>query len=160
MYKNLKEFSRSKTFQGTLVGLGVAIVALLIFQAGMLVGYRKAAFSYRMGDNYYRAFGDRGPRPFQIPLRGGFSEAYSAIGKVMSINLPTFVVTGPDEVEKVILISESTQIRRFDRTIKASDLKVGDFTVTLGSPNDDSQIEAKLIRILPPPPNTERFNKN
>lgn len=160
MYKNLKEFAQSKTFQGVLIGLGVAIVALLIFQAGMLVGYRKAAFSYRMGDNYYRAFGDRGPRPFQLPLGGGFAEAYSAIGKVVSVSLPTIVVVGPDEIEKVILIGEDTQIRRFDQTIEAGDLKVGDFTVILGSPNDDSQIEAKLIRLLPPPPDVERFNRN
>ena len=160
MYKNLKEFAQSKSFHGILVGISIVIVALIIFQSGMFVGYRKAAFSYRMGDNYYRAFGDHGPRPFQVPLRGGFIESHGAVGKIISINLPTFVVIGPDEIEKVILIGDDTQIRSFDTTVLASDLKVDDFTVIIGSPNEDSQIEAKLIRILPAPPNREKLNRN
>ena len=155
MYKDLKEFTQSKSFQGALVGIGIAIVALLIFQAGMFVGYRKAAFAYRFGDNYYRAFGDRGPRPFHMPLGGEFIEAHGAVGKIVSINLPTFAVTGPDDVEKVVLIGDETRIRHFDTDLSASDLKIDDFTVILGSPNESSQIEAKLIRILPPPPDIE-----
>lgn len=134
------------------MGVGLALIVLLIFQAGMFVGYRKAAFSYRFGDNYYRAFGEHGPRPFQIPLQEGFIESHGAVGKIVTINLPTFVMVGPDEIEKVILIGDDTQIRHFDTTISASDLKVDDFTVVLGSPNENSQIEAKLIRVLPAPP--------
>lgn len=152
MYKNLKEFAQSKSFQGILVGIGIAIVVLLIFQAGMFMGYRKAAFAYRFGDNYYRAFGDRGPRPFQVPVRGGFIEAHGAVGKVVSVNLPTFIVMGPDNVEKVILIMDDSIVRRSDTEILPSDIKVDDFTVVLGTPNDNSQVEAKLIRILPFPP--------
>ena len=77
----------------------------------------------------------------------------------MSLNLPTFVVTGPDEIEKVIVVGDDTRIRRFDATIPATDLKVGDFTVILGSPNENSQIESKLIRILPAPPDMEKLNR-
>ncbi len=36
--------------------------------------------------------------------------------------------------------------------IKASDLKVDDSIMVIGSPNDKSEIEARLIRVLPPPP--------
>ena len=158
MHNNLKEFTQSKSFRGILAGIGIAIVALLIFQAGMFVGFRKASFSYRFGDNYYRAFGDRGPKPFQGQPRDGFIEGHGAVGKIASIKLPTFVVTDPDDVEKVIAINEDTVIRRFDTTISADELKVNDFTVILGSPNDNSQIEAKLIRILPPPPDVGGFN--
>lgn len=156
MYKELKEFTQSNTFRGIIVGIVVAIIALLIFQAGMHVGYRKASFSFRFGDNYYRAFGDQGgPKLFHMPLRGGFIESHGAVGQIVSINLPTFVVADPKGIEKVVLINDSTVIRQFDQDLTPDDLGIDNFTVVLGSPNEDSQIEAKLIRILPPPPERE-----
>ena len=150
MYQDLKEFAQSRLFQRILMGISAVVLTLLIFQAGMFVGYRKAAFTYRFGDNYYRAFGNAGPgeRFFASrggPFPGGLIEGHGVAGKIVSINLPTFVVTGPDDIEKVILIGDGTRIRRFDTTLSSSDLKVDDFTVILGSPNDNSQIEAKLI---------------
>lgn len=151
MYEDLKEFAKSQTFRGIIIGVLVVVVALLIFQAGTFVGYRKAAFSYHFGDNYYRAFGDRGPKPFNIPLRGGLVGAHGTVGKVVSIDLPTFVVADRGNVEKIVLINNDTVIRHFDGTITPDNLKVDDFTVVLGSPNDNSQIEATLIRVLPPP---------
>lgn len=158
MYKDIKEFAQSKTLQKILIGVGMAVVALLIFQAGMFVGYRKASFSYRFGDNYYRAFGDHGPKSFKGSMRGGFIEANGAVGKIVSINLPTFVVVGTDNVEKVILIRENTRIRHLDTTATSTDLKVDDSIVIFGSPNDSSQIEAKLIRIVPTPKDTPELN--
>jgi hypothetical protein len=151
MYKDLKEFVQSKLFRGILMGIGIAIVVLFIFQAGVAVGYRKAAFAFRFGDNYYRAFGDHGPRLFQVPVSGGFIEAHGAAGRVVSINLPTFVMADRDNLEKVVLISDDTIVRRLDETVQPSDLLIDDFAVVLGSPNEDSQIEAKLIRIFPLP---------
>jgi hypothetical protein len=154
MYKNIKEFTQSKLFQKILIGTGMAIIALLIFQAGMFVGYKKASFSYRFGDNYYRAFGDRGSKSFRGSIRGGFIEANGAVGKIVSINLPTFVVAGTDNVEKVILIGEKTRIRHLSTTATPTDLKVDDSIVIFGSPNESSLIEAKLIRIVPAPKDT------
>jgi len=152
MYKNLKEFARSKSFHGILIGLCVAIIILLIFQAGVAVGHRKAAFAYKFGDNYYRAFDERGLRaPFMIGLRGGLPDAHGAAGAIISLTLPTFVVGGPDNIEKVVMVRDDTIIRRFDGEIQPTDLTVDDFVVVLGEPNEDSQIEAKLIRVLPPP---------
>ena len=159
MYKNLKEFTQSKMFQKMLVGLGIAVVALLIFQAGMHVGYRKASFSYRFGDNYYRAFGGHEIKPFRDPIRGGFIESNGAVGKIVSINFPTLVVVGLDNVEKVILIGEDTRIRHLDATATSSDLRVDDSVVVFGLPNDSSQVEARFIRIVPAPLSTSAFNK-
>lgn len=152
MHKNLKEFAQSKSFHGILIGLAIAITILLIFQAGVAVGYRKASFAYKFGDNYYRAFDERGPRSsVMIGLRGGFPDAHGATGAIVSVNLPTFVVAGPDDIEKVVILRDDTLIRRFEAEVEPSALKVDDFVVVLGEPNDDSQIEAKLIRVLPPP---------
>jgi hypothetical protein len=158
MYKNLKEFTQSKMFQKVLIGVGIAIIALLIFQAGIFVGYRKASFSYRFGDNYYRVFGEHGQKLFKGSIRGGFIEANGAVGKIVSINLPTFVVVGTDNVEKVILIRENTRVRYLDGTATSSDLKVDDSIVVFGRPNENSQIEARLIRIVPTLNNTLKSN--
>ncbi len=152
MYKDLKAFVQSKSFQWVLVGVVGAVVVLLIFQAGLLVGYRKASFAYRFGDNYYRAFEHRPPSPFNMPIQTDFISAHGGAGKVISVSLPTFVIAGPDEREQVVLVTDETLLRRFDTEILASDIKVDDFTVVLGAPNESSQIEAKFIRILPSPP--------
>lgn len=149
--KELKELMQSKSFRGILIGLGAAIVILLVFEAGALVGYRKAAFSFRFGNNYYRAFGDRGTVLFHMPLRGASMEAHGAAGNIVSVNLPTFVVADRDNVEKEVLIATGTVLRHFNSTIQPTDLKVGDFTVVFGEPNGSSQIEARLVRVLPSP---------
>lgn len=151
MPDNIKEFIQSRSFQGILIGLGIAILILIIFEAGASVGYHKAAFSFRSGDNFYRVFGDRRTTVFKVPVRNMPMEAHGAAGNIVSVNLPTFVVADRDNVEKEVLIATDTILRHFDETIEPSDLTAGDFVVVFGEPNNDSKIEAKLIRVLPPP---------
>jgi len=139
------------------------IVALLVFQAGVTIGYKKASFSRQLGNNFYRAFDSQGPRMDRMDraLPGGFMFAESlpgghgAVGKVASISLPTFVVAGPDNIEKIVLIGGKTDMRRFRDAATSSDLRVDDFVVVLGVPDGLGQIDARLIRILPPPPSEE-----
>ena len=122
-------------------------VALLIFQAGMFAGYRMAAFSYGTGRAYYDVF-ERSEHGY----RGGFSEAHGAAGQIVSLTLPTFIVKSRDNTEKVVLIESDTEIRRFRDVATSTDLKTNDFVVVIGEPNTKAQVAAKLIRILPPPP--------
>ncbi len=152
----IKEKLQSKTFRNVLIGIGILIIALIIFQMGMFVGFKKASFSYGWGDNYRKTFGDRPRGEFggMITMRGfppqdEFSNAHGAIGKIIKIELPTIVVIGTDNVEKVVLIKEDTLIRQFRDEIKATNLKINDEIVVIGSPNTSSQIEAKLIRLMP-----------
>ncbi len=149
---DIKTYIRSQSFKGVLIGIAIAIIALLIFQAGIFVGYRKASFAYKFGDNYYRAFDRRPPSPFGVPMLGKFGTTHGAAGQVMSISLPTFVVAGPDSVEKTVLVGTCTLIRKLDSEVKPEDIKTGDFLVVIGEPNEDAQVQAKLIRILPEPP--------
>ncbi len=148
---NLKNITHSKNITKILFGLGAFIVVLFVFQAGIEIGYRKASFSYGFGDNYHRIFGEpeRGFMMREGMMRGGFLETNGATGKIVKISLPTLVVSGLDNVEKVVLIKNDTEVRQFRNDIKASDLKVNDIVVVLGSPNTSSQIEAKLIRVMP-----------
>lgn len=155
---NYENILQSKMFKKVLCGIAVFVVALCIFHVGMLVGYHKAAFSYRFGDNYHRTFGSpegrgmgmmgskEGSRGF---FMGEFTPAYGVTGTIVKVSLPTIIVAGTDKVEKVVAINEKTLVRRFREDIKTSDLKVGDTVVVIGSPNESAQIEAKLIRILP-----------
>lgn len=149
---NIKDFFKSKLFTKILYGLGIVVVALLIFRAGMFVGYRKASFSYRWGDNYSRTFGGNHKNFLLGVPKDDFANAHGAVGKIIKIDLPTFVLEDRDHIEKIVVINNNTFVRRFRETATSNDLKIGDFVVIIGSPNDKSEIEASLIRIMPTPP--------
>lgn len=150
--KNIIAFIKSAPFQRVLIGMGILVIALLIFQAGVFVGVRKASFSYRGADNYYRAFGPEHGGPTQGMMRDGFPGANSSAGRVVSLALPTMVVADREGVEKTIRITDQTIIRRDRVEVKADALQIDDFVVVIGAPNDTAEIEAKFIRLLPPPP--------
>lgn len=146
-------FIHSKTFRWILVGVGAVLVALLIFQGGVFVGYRKANFSYRWGENYHQNFGGpRGGFLRDMGMFGGdFANPHGTFGRIIKLELPRVTVQGQD-AEKVILVKDSTVIQRFRDTVQAKDLKVGDNVVVIGSPNNAGQVEAEFIRIVPSSP--------
>lgn len=153
-FKNaLYKTASQKTVWTGIVGL---ILALVIFQAGIFVGFHKASFSYGSGDNFHRMFGAP-ERNGMMGLDGfgGFpggelTSAYGTTGTIVKITLPTIVVAGSDKVEKVVVVNEQTILRQFRDDINNNDLKVGDSIIVIGAPNSSStQIVAKLIRVLP-----------
>ena len=146
-----KNFLQTKTFEKVLWGVGALILSGRIFQAGIMVGYYKASFSYQLGDEYHSIFGDRRGLPGQGG--GGFAGAYGASGDILKINLPQIVIEGQNAVEETIVVSTSTIFRSMRDTITAVDLKTDDFVTIIGEPNALGQIEAKLVRVVPPPPN-------
>ena len=147
---DIVKISESKKFRIIIAIIGGLVVALLIFQAGVYVGFRKASFSSGLGDNYYRAFapheGMMGPG-----LGDGVPGGHGVVGKIVKIDLPTFIIESSDNIEKQVLVTDDTLVRHFKDSISSNDLKVGDFVVVIGSPDDNAQVEAKLIRLLPPP---------
>lgn len=171
--KNIKE-SIKKVFESKKVFVvlsifGVLVVASLIFQAGVFVGFHKASFGRDWGENYGRNFGMmRGERDF---FKGGmmnpknFPNANGAVGKIIKVELPTVIVQDKDGTEKVVLIKDDTSIRSIKEDITKDKLKIDDFIVVIGSPNAQGQIEAKLIRLMPAgmpgaslPPQTQPLN--
>ena len=155
--KCLKDFGCSKGFRLVAMAIVILVVLLAVFQAGRFVGFRQAIFSGHLGDNYYRAFEDSGRGMMGNPGPHSFwsddlPNGHGAAGKIIKINLPNIVVLGPDNIEKVIKVDDKTLVRRFRNTVKASDLSVGDFIVVIGTADESSEIAAKLIRLLPPPP--------
>jgi len=150
--KKIKEIFKDFKIRLTVYILGFLIIALMIFQAGMFVGFKKASFSFRMGEQYFRQMkGGPNGLPIMGMGRDDFGNSHGAIGKIVSIKLPTVVISDRDGVEKTILVSTSTDIKKFRSTIKAEELRVNDFITVIGSPDDKAQVEAKLIRIMPNP---------
>ena len=128
------------------------VIALIIFQIGILVGYKKAEFSFRFGDKYYQIFeGNRREPPFSF-FDKDFTNGSGAVGEIVNVSTSTIVVATPENLEKIINVNESTIIREFRDTISIKDLKIGDRIVVIGPSDNSSKIEAKLIRVLPPPP--------
>lgn len=149
---DFNKFFQSKGFQALIIILVIIIIALVSFQLGLMVGFRKAGFSYRWEENYHRNFA--GPAGgFMDDWRGrDFIESSGIFGQVIKIDGDKIIIRGKDNVEKIILVTANTVIRRFQEDLPISALQVDDALVIIGDPNDAGQIEAKLIRVMPAPP--------
>ncbi|MBI3888298.1 hypothetical protein HY311_00715 [Candidatus Nomurabacteria bacterium] len=147
--EDIKKVFESKVSFKILFTIGVAIVALLIFCLGVMVGFHRASFGRAWEENYERNFGLMPGRP---PF-DNFPNASGAIGKIIKITLPTMIVEDKNNTEKVILIKDDTRIQEMRENIAERDLKIDDFVVVIGTPDAQGQIEAKLIRIMPIPIN-------
>lgn len=144
-----EDFFKLKSFwilTGGIVGL---IVILSVFKVGMIIGIRKADFSCRWSDNYHRNFA--GPRGgFMMNFQDqDFIEASGSFGKIIRIDGNILILVGRNNIEKSVLISEKTIIKRFQDDLKVSDLKIDDQIAVIGEPNEAGQIVAKLVRVFP-----------
>ena len=130
-------------------------VLFVVFWTGVSVGWRKAEFSYRFSDNYYRSFGGHERSPMGkigMPDPDDLISGHGAVGKVISVKLPTVIVSDANGVEKSILITNDTIIRSGRGGIASTTITDNDFIVIIGNPGSEGQITAKLIRVMPPPP--------
>jgi len=134
-----------------IIGLLFIVVIVLVFGVGLLVGEKKAKFSYGWAESYHKNFA--GPKGGflgdwrNIPIPGDFIEGHGAFGEIIELNDYSFVIKGRGDVEKVIVITDDTIIKKGRKTVK-DELKIGKKVVIIGSPNKEGQIEAKLIRVF------------
>jgi hypothetical protein len=147
IYQKMVNIFESKIAFKILCGLGIILVALVIFYAGVNVGFHKASFGRAWGDNYERNFGFGPDHPMFGP--DNFPNANGAIGKIIKIELPTIIVQDKDNTEKVVLITNDTRIEKAMTGIDSIELSINDFVVVIGSPNNQGQVEAKFIRVMP-----------
>ena len=146
-----KFFQNRDVLKWVIIGLASFVILVLVFGAGMKVGALKAKYSYRWAENYHRNFA--GPRggffsDWKSSPRGEFINAHGVFGSIIKIDGNTIITKGRDNVEKTVLVSEDTLIQKGRDAIKLSDLKPDESIVIIGSPNDQGQIEAKLIRVF------------
>jgi hypothetical protein len=149
---SLHTFVPSGVIRIIIIVLAIIAVVLLVFGTGMLVGYKNGTFICHVSDNYLRIFGDEQKERMNgfvpAPLPGG----HGAIGTIVRIQLPSITVADDHNVEKSVVITDDTLIRRMKGTALPTDLVVGDSVVVLGTPGSEGEIDARLIRILPPRP--------
>ena len=156
IYEDIKKVFESRFSFKILCGIGIVIIALLIFSAGVTVGFHKASFGRAWGENYNENFGmghhngDLGGIG-RIGMMDYFPNAHGATGKIIKMELPNIIVQDKDNTEKTILINTDTKIQKGRQNITTVDLKVDDFIVAIGSPNDKGVIETKFIRVIPSP---------
>jgi len=141
----------SKVLVRILLLIGILIIAILIFSAGISVGFHKAAFGRAWGEHYYENFGISDHRFLDIGPSDDFPSAHGAAGKIIKTNQSTVIVTEENNIEKIVLITDDTKIEKGRVKIQPSELQIDDFIVVVGSPNNQGQIEAKLIRVMPSP---------
>ena len=153
------DFFRSKAFKIIFTGIAVIIVLLLVFFLGELVGFKKADFSYKWGDNYLRnfagqRFGSNMGFAGMMDARGqNFMAGHGTFGVVIKVenssSTPGIVVQDQNNSEKIILITKNTILEKFREIININDIKVNDRVVIIGSPDNSGRVEARLIRIMP-----------
>jgi hypothetical protein len=126
------------------------ILLLGAFAGGVTVGERKARHFSNFSENYNHMFGPRhiGPGdrlPFGMPM---LPEGHGVFGKVISVSGSNLVINGKDNVEQNVTVASSTAIRigREDGTL--ADILPDTDVAVFGAPNDQGQIEARLIRIF------------
>jgi hypothetical protein len=150
----------SKKIQIAVLLVGVFFIALVSFSVGVAVGFKKARFSYKFGENYERNFiggppgsmgmmGDRGPRDMMRGFEGrGFRNGHGIAGTVISIADSKIIIKDRDGQENTISVGDRTLIKRGQDTIGINDLKNDEQIVVMGKPDDSGTIDADLIRVL------------
>jgi hypothetical protein len=149
--KQQNKKSHPDVLKWAILGLLVIAVIVLIFGIGILVGEKKARFSYLWAEQYHRNFA--GPQggffdDWRSFPRGDFIESHGTFGEIIELQVNGFVIKGEGDVEKIIVITDQTIIQKGREVIKRENLEVGNWVVIIGSPNEEGQIEAKLIRIF------------
>jgi hypothetical protein len=144
------EFLKSKKFKWVVIVFGVFVIAFASFTAGIFVGYNKARFSYDWGEHYDRNFGGPAHGIFGPQPGSQFMNAHGASGMVLAVEVAssTFILRGPDNMEKTVFVSSSTALQTGRTVIHLSDLHAGDSVLVIGAPNEQGQIEARLVRVL------------
>jgi len=157
----MKEFIKSRTFKIIAAIIGVFLIAVVSFGAGVAVGLRKARFSSDFGRNYGNNFmGSRfndgrgmmdggGMMGFFRDFEGrDFRNGHGLAGTIISITDNNIVIKDKDNKENTIAVSDATLIKSQRDNLKLSDLKVNDQIVVMGNPGDNGVVNASLIRVF------------
>ncbi|MDE1924631.1 MAG: hypothetical protein KGH79_00400 [Patescibacteria group bacterium] len=134
-------------------GIGALVTLLLVFRAGVVVGFHEALSSHGLGRRPPQS------EPFGLSLFGGTIPGHGAVGSIATVTLPTLIIQTRDGMMEKIGITSATAINDENgQPLAPSELKAGDMVIIIGEPgntgdmNSEGEIDARLIRVLPPPP--------
>lgn len=153
MNNKLREFVNSKGLIITLKIIGGLLIILTAFKAGEYEGFRKASFSTNWGRAMYRNITQTAgtQNKFGKRIEDDVLTAHGLVGPIVQVSSSSIVITDRDKAEKNILIATDTIIRRFRNEIPSSELSKGEWVAVIGAPDEDGEIQAKLIRAIPNP---------
>lgn len=144
---SMQNLIHSKFLHGMLLGIAVLVVLLAAFEAGMLVGARRVSHFSHWCEQNERMFAPPGPAQFfNVPFS---PDGHGVFGNVLSTSGTSMTVEGQDGIEHVVIIVGDTLVRRGQDNLTSTDVHPNDHVGVFGDPDDDGDIEAKLIRIFP-----------
>jgi hypothetical protein len=146
-FSELELIARSKNFRTAIKITVAALVLILVFCTGMLVGIGRERFSQRMSENYFRQFG---PAKL-LPMDKNLPNPHGPAGQIIKIDGSTLLIKNPRGMEDTILTNKETSFRAGREDIDFEDLKLNDSILVVGSPDSQGQIRATLIRVFNPP---------
>jgi hypothetical protein len=131
--------------------IATLILLLAVFQLGMMVGFRKAAFTLHWNEHYQQNLVGPAPRMFEPPNSDAYINAHGVSGKVLRNEGMQLILQDRDALEKSVRMNDRTLIRRLRDGVSSSRIMIDDHVIILGEPNSNGEINAKFIRILPSP---------
>ncbi|MDO8676336.1 MAG: hypothetical protein Q7K16_01655 [Candidatus Azambacteria bacterium] len=156
---SLKEIFKADHFNRLLMAIAAVVVLAFVFAAGVFVGHEKERFSRSWEKNYYGNIMGPGRRGLMGFWGRPNFNAHSGLGQIIKIDENTITVKDQGNAEKTILINERTAIIKDFQSIKISGLKIDDRIIVIGRPNEQGQIEARLIRVVPALPGVSSQSK-
>ena len=150
--QNISNYIPSKTIRVLIYALGTILALCIVFELGVQFGAEHPTrFAFR---------GVHVPPPFGLPHEMMPPGAPGFVGKVTDATLPEIAAQTRDGDTVHITISSTTKIRAErgrDATTTNNTpptLTTGDMIIVIGEPSTlaSSTIDARFIRILPPPP--------
>jgi phage baseplate assembly protein gpV len=143
----MKDLLQSSKVKTALWIVGGVLVLLIVFGVGAAVGYHRALFTARFGENYYRNFygapapgGPTGPMSFST---------HGVAGEVIDVATSSLAVKDSAGNEQSVEVIPATVIREGNDTITLADVVIGGTVTVIGGPNEAGQIEARFIRVFP-----------
>jgi hypothetical protein len=145
----MKDFIRSSTAKRLVAAVAVILVIVVVFSAGVAVGYHRGVYLFQWNERYLRGFAD--PRSIFAPFERmpDSANSHGVVGKIVSVSLPSLMIQGKDSAEQVVAISATTTIRAFRDATSTSALKVGANVIVIGLPDKNGTIDAEFIRVMP-----------
>jgi len=144
-----KNLFQTQIVSKIMLGIGILLVVLLIFQAGIYFGARKASFACHWDNAFFGRNND--PRSPLAPFRRFDPiNPHGVVGSIVSVRLPSMMVRGDrSSDEEIVNIGPETIIRRFRENASTTDLLPGQDVIVVGESDETGGIRASLIRIMP-----------
>lgn len=147
---NVNAFLRSAACARLLIAIAFVGALFLAFGLGTSVGFHKAQQAQRYSESYDRLFGPAPRVPGGMLFERGIS-GHGAAGRILSVSSSSIQLAGR-EGERSVRIDAETEILRFSESVPLDSLVPGDFVTVLGEPEEDGQVLARFVRVMPAPP--------